>query len=202
LVPAVTSPVTPDPADPVAALRRATRAQHERIDGLVSLHRLHDSAHYAGVLRVFASFLAGWEPSVAAALPEWQEWLAARSRRALLLQDLRQLQIEAPPPASWPAYAHAASAWGSVYVLEGSALGGQFIARSLAQSGLHADNGAAYFHGWGSATARLWRETREVLNAQLASPRALELASAAARTTFDSLSRLLESLPHERTAFA
>jgi heme oxygenase (biliverdin-IX-beta and delta-forming) len=200
LVPAVTSPATPDPADPVAALRRATRAQHERIDSLVSLHRMQDPAHYARVLRVFASFLAGWEPSVAAALPEWQQWLAARSRRAFLLQDLRQLRLEAPPPAPWPGFAHAASAWGSVYVLEGSALGGQFIARSLAPSGLHADNGVAYFHGWGPATARLWRETRDVLNAQLAVPRALELASASARTTFDFLSAMLESLPHERTA--
>ena len=89
-----------------------------------------------------------------------------------------------------------------MYVLEGSALGGQFIARTLAQAGLHPDRGAAYFHGWGPATARLWRETREVLNTQLDSPRLVELAGIGARTTFDFLSAMLEGLPHERTATA
>jgi heme oxygenase (biliverdin-IX-beta and delta-forming) len=202
LLPAAPSPATTEPADPVAALRRATRAQHDRIDGLMALHRMCDAAHYARVLRVFAPFLAGWEPSVAAALPDWQGWLRARSRRAFLQQDLQHLALQAPPPADWPGFADAACAWGSLYVVEGSALGGQFIARSLAQAGLHADSGAAYFNGWGPATGRLWRQTRDVLNAQLASPSALELASAGACMTFEFLSQMLERLSHERTALA
>lgn len=163
---------------------------------------MRDGAHYARVLQVFAAFLAAWEPSVQAALPKWQGWLAARSRRAFLQQDLRHLGRPAPSPVAWPGFASPAAAWGSVYVIEGSALGGQFICRSLAQAGLHAHNGAAYFHGWGEATAGLWRETRAMLSAQLGSPASLDQACDGARLTFDALSSLLESIPHERTALA
>jgi len=89
-----------------------------------------------------------------------------------------------------------------VYVMEGAALGGQFIGRRLAQAGLHAGSGAAFFHGWGEATAGLWRETRGVLAGQLADPAALEQACDGARSTFDTLSRLLERTVHERAAAA
>jgi heme oxygenase len=193
---------TPDTLDPVAALRRATRAHHDRVDALVDVRRLRDGAHYARVLRALASFLCAWEPSVQAALPAWQGWLAARSRRAFLQQDLRHLRQTVPAPAPWPGFASPAAAWGSVYVIEGSALGGLFIGRSLAQAGVHAHNGAAYFNGWGGATARLWHETRDTLTAQLASQAALDEACGGARATFDGLSSLLESLPHERAALA
>ena len=199
---AAPSPSHLDSLDPVAALRRATRAHHERIDALVDLRRLREGAHYAHVLKVFASFLAAWEPGVQDALPKWQAWLVARSRRAFLQRDLRHLGQQAPSPAAWPDFASPAAAWGSVYVIEGSALGGQFICRSLAQAGLHAGNGAAYFNGWGDATAGLWRGTRETLAAQLGSGAALEQACDGARATFDGLSSLLESIPHERTALA
>jgi len=93
-----------------------------------------------------------------------------------------------------------AAAWGSLYVLEGSALGGQVITRSLAEAGLHPHNGTAYFHGWGDATPARWREFRAVLEAQLAGPGAVDDACEAARGTFDTLSQLLESALHERTS--
>jgi heme oxygenase len=183
-------------------LRRATRAQHDRIDALMDLRRMQDREHYARVLRVFDGFLAAWEPAVAAALPAWQAWLAPRSRRPFLRQDLRHLGAAPGEPARVPALASAAAAWGSVYVMEGSALGGQFITRSLAQAGLHASSGAAYFHGWGDATGAMWREARSVLAGQLDSPAAVADACEAARETFDTLSCLLEDCLHERTPAA
>ncbi len=191
------------PADALATLRRATRAQHDRIDALMDLRRMQDRAHYARVLGVFDAFLAGWEPAVAAALPgRWQPWLHARSRRPFLHQDLRSLGVAPPAPARIPPFAGPASAWGSVYVVEGSALGGQFITRSLAQAGLHPGRGATYFHGWGGATGTMWREARAVLAGELDSEAALAHACASARLTFDTLSGLLEDCLHERTAVA
>jgi heme oxygenase (biliverdin-IX-beta and delta-forming) len=86
--------------------------------------------------------------------------------------------------------------------MEGSALGGQYITRNLAQAGLHPASGAAYFHGWGDATGAMWREARQVLARELASPAATGQACAAARHTFDTLSALLERTLHERTAAA
>lgn len=190
-------------ADPVATLRTATHDQHERVDALMDLSRLHERAHYVRVLRVLDAFLAGWEPAVFAVLPDrWQPWLRARSRRAFLRQDLQQLGVEPAPAVRFGPLDGAAAAWGSVYVMEGSALGGQLIARTLAQAGLDASHGAAYFHGWGGATGAMWREARQLLASELQAPAALAQACGAARQTFDSLSLLLESFPHERTATA
>jgi len=200
---AVRIPPAHEPADVVAVLRHATRAHHDRLDQLMDLPRMGERAHYGRVLQVFAAFLAAWEPAMVVALPEpWRAWLQARSRHPFLKHDLHQLRLCAPVPAALPPFAHGGAAWGSVYVMEGSALGGQFIGRRLAQAGLHAGSGAAFFHGWGEATAGLWRETRGVLAGQLADPAALEQACDGARSTFDTLSRLLERTVHERAAAA
>ncbi|HEY0824078.1 MAG TPA: hypothetical protein VGD76_09855, partial [Ramlibacter sp.] len=53
--------------DPLATLRRATRAHHARIDALMDLRRMRDRARYGRVLQVFDAFLRGWEPAAAAA---------------------------------------------------------------------------------------------------------------------------------------
>lgn len=170
----------------------------------MDLRRLREPARYALVLQVFDAFLAAWEPAVAAALPpRWQPWLRARSRRPFLRQDMRLLAIGRWPsriPA--PAFHSPAAAWGSVYVIEGSALGGPSITRSLADAGLHPARGCAYFHGWGEATGAMWREFRALLEAQLAGPDAVAQACDAACRTFDLLAGSLEPVLHERASAA
>lgn len=169
----------------------------------MDLRRLQEPGHYARVLQVLDAFLAGWEPAVAAALPaRWQEWLQARSRRGFLRHDLQYLGIAPRAPARMVPLTDRAAAWGSIYVMEGSALGGQFISRSLAHAGLHPAGGACYFNGWGDATAGMWREVRQLLVAELDSPAAVAQACESARQTFDKLSAILESSLHERTPAA
>lgn len=169
----------------------------------MDLQRLQEPSHYAGVLRVLDAFLAGWEPAVAAALPApRQEWLRARSRRAFIQHDLRVLGVPPATTARVTGLASEAAAWGSIYVIEGSALGGQFIARTLARNGVAPATGGAYFDGWGEATAGMWREVRGLLAAHLDSPAAIAQACDAARATFDTLSHLLERQLHERTSAA
>lgn len=192
-----------DASDALTALRRATRSDHERVDRLIDVERLRDPAHYARVLQVLDAFLAAWEPAVAAALPApWKAWLQARSRRGFLRHDLAHLGLASTTPAALPPLSGGAAAWGAIYVMEGSALGGQFIARSLQEAGLHQAGGASYFRGWGAATGGMWREVRGLLEAQLDSPAATAQACEAARQTFQALSNLLESQLHERTPAA
>jgi heme oxygenase len=155
------------------------------------------------VLQVLDAFLAAWEPAMATALPaRFHQWLDARSRRPFLQRDLQALGIPAAPPAVLPPFDSDAAAWGSLYVLEGSALGGRVITRGLASAGLHAGTGAAYFHGWGDDVGDMWREARELLLSELAAPAAVAQACDAACATFDTLSVLLENAWHERPAAA
>ena len=170
----------------------------------MDLRRMRERAHYQRVLQVLDAFLGPWEDAVAGALPAARhEWLQRRSRRPFLLQDLHALALPSlalrPPPLP---LATPAAAWGSLYVLEGSALGGQAITRALAPAGLRPGAGASYFHGWGDATARMWLEFRALLESELARPACVAAACAAACLTFDALSASLHAVLHERTALA
>lgn len=195
---------TPPPPPPraLAALRQATRDRHGRIDRLMDVRRLAQPDRYGRVLQVFEAFTAAWEEAVAAALPaHWHGWLAARSRRQFLQQDLRALALPAASRAvPRPVLPDAPAAWGALYVMEGSALGGQVITRALARAGLDPASGAAYFHGFGEATAGMWDDFRGRLESELPDPAWLACACAAACHTFDALCGLLEQELHERVA--
>jgi heme oxygenase (biliverdin-IX-beta and delta-forming) len=201
LLPAVLSPSFPAP---LPALRAATRAQHERLDRLIDLRRLRDAHRYGRVLQVLDGFHSAWEAGVMQALPApWHPWLRQRSRRPFLQQDLQLLGLPAgAPPEPMPLLATPGAAWGSIYVMEGSALGGQVITRSLAEAGLRPDRGAAYFHGWGPATGAMWKEARRLLERQLAAAPALAEACDAACATFEALALHLETALHERPPLA
>ncbi|HEY8359883.1 MAG TPA: biliverdin-producing heme oxygenase [Ramlibacter sp.] len=196
-------PPGPAPEDVLTALRAATRTRHDGIDALLDLGRMSDAAHYARILQVFDAFLGPWEAAVAAALPaDFGPWLAGRSRRALLATDLRALALPRLPASAVPILPTPAAAWGSLYVMEGSALGGQVITRALAADGTTSAHPCAFFHGWGAATGGMWREFRGLLAGQVVRPADVAAACTAASATFDALTDSFETHLHERAATA
>lgn len=191
--------------DTLAALREATSGHHARIECLVGLGGPFGRGHYGRVLQGFGAFLHGWEPAVARALPRPMLPWFARGRRAFLVdQDLAALglPVVGPQLAVVPALADRAEALGSLYVMEGSALGGQLIAASLRHRlGIEDGNGGAYFNGCGSGTAARWREYRGLVQEQLDDDaRARARAVDAAVRTFESLIATFEILLDERAA--
>jgi heme oxygenase len=145
-------------ASVIEALRRATAERHRRVEAQVRLDAEFDVGHYRCVLQCFEAFLARWEACITACLPpRLQHWFSERQRLPLLRLDLAALSappLVLPDKAFELALPSLAAAFGSLYVMEGSALGGQVIARQLArQHGIGAENGGAYFEG--QVTARL-----------------------------------------------
>lgn len=184
-----------------ALLREATAARHAAIDALLALRQPFGVSHYTRVLQGFGAFLSAWEPSMAHALPaHWQPWFAASTRLHLVQRDLAALGLPPMPlPVTLATPDSPAAALGSLYVLEGSALGGQFIAAAARrQLGFTPEHGAAYFHGCGSATAMRWREFLGRLDADLASPEARAQVVQAANATFDVLTDLFRGLLEDR----
>jgi heme oxygenase len=91
------------------------------------------------------------------------------------------------------------AAWGALYVVEGSALGGQLIARQLSERlGITAERGGAFFAGWGERTGSRWREFRELLDIEVAGSQAQTQACIGAVDTFDGFSRSFEIALDER----
>ena len=191
--------------DTLSTLRAATAGQHARIESLVGLGGPFGRGHYGRVLQGFGAFLHGWEPAVARALTRPLLPWFARGRRAFLVdRDLAALGLPAlgPGAAVVPLLEDRAEALGSLYVMEGSALGGQLIAAGLRRRlGIDADNGGAYFTGCGSGTAARWREYRALAQAHLDDDaRARARAADAAVRTFRALISTFEVLLDERAA--
>lgn len=184
----------------IGALRRATAARHQHLESFLRLGDPLQLGGYIDALRGFEIFLSSWEPRLRVATPaRLHAWLASRSRYGFACQDLTHFNAGPRPGLSdFAACASlvddialnsTAAAFGSLYVLEGSALGGQVIAKSAARAlGLAAHNGAAYFNGFRSQTAARWREFQQLLETEVGtSHEARSEACSAAQQTFDAL---------------
>jgi heme oxygenase len=80
---------------------------------------------------------------------------------------------------------------GALYVLEGSTLGGQVIARQLAESiGVYPGKGASFFYGHGDDTQAHWKEFL-CFAAEVCSTGSIELACEAAVGMFDDFENFL-----------
>jgi heme oxygenase len=186
-------------------LRLTTRVEHERIEALLRLDAPMPLARYAAIVSGFDAFLRAWEPRVQDALPaRLQPWFRARRRGGFASADLEWLREVAgvsPPPFDAASVAglaleDPAEILGSVYVIEGSALGGQTIAPRLkATLGLGAGHGASFFHGFGGETGTLWRDFRMTAALEIGeSSKATVRACRSAKRTFGTLIELFAPL--------
>jgi heme oxygenase len=154
-------------------LRTATTPEHERVEALMPLMSANlTRADYIGVLQHIYPLLAGWELWAKAHAPaEYATLLATRQRSSLLASDLAHFGSSLPathfPAQQVPALGESPAAFlGAMYVIEGSTLGGQHIARHIEPLlNLSADGGTAYFRGYGEHTGEQWREFKAALAA-------------------------------------
>ena len=144
-------------------LRDATQQQHAAIENVIRLDASFTLQRYIATLQAFDGFLYAWETMAAAALPDrLRPWFWNRSRGALARQDLKHLRASRGSGEFCTEHlniAPGAEVWGGMYVIEGSSLGGQIIAKILTRKfGITVDNGGAFFGSRGAGTARLWGE--------------------------------------------
>ncbi len=150
-------------------LRFETAADHLAVEGALPLMNVGlDRAKYAACLSRIYGVVAAWEERAAAVAPDWmQTMLAARRRAGLLQQDLEWFGVagqDAGGP-TLPEMNDLPSLLGTMYVMEGSTLGGQLIARHVeAALDLSEGEGDAYFRGHGKDTGSMWKEFCEVLS--------------------------------------
>lgn len=147
----------------LARLRTVTRPAHDKLEGTLGLldERLGLDA-YRRVLERFYGFWRGWEPQVAALFQD-AAFLGPRRRMHLLQADLATVGLSAHavhmlPTCPLPILRDAVEALGSLYVMEGSTLGGRLIERNVERClGLSGQDGCSYFAGYGAHTGRMWR---------------------------------------------
>ncbi|RZK54693.1 MAG: heme oxygenase, partial [Hymenobacter sp.] len=121
--------------------------------------------------------------------PAWDS--TTRQRAHLILNDLQQPASQLascpamPPLDTWP------QLLGAMYVLEGSTLGGQVIARQLAKANIPQ---RLYFSGYGERTGTMWKAFCQLLT-QAATPENEADIVQSARLTFQQLDAWLNQPP-------
>jgi heme oxygenase (biliverdin-IX-beta and delta-forming) len=168
-------------------LREATRPEHEATEATLPLMDPGlTRQRYAHVLGCLYPVVQGWEQwAERHAPPELRAFVAARHRAPALAEDLSFLDplfakilSQNPksshrafdpqsipglhPPNATPGFQ--AAFLGAMYVIEGSRLGGQFIATHVEQTlHLQPGHGNAYFRGYGDHTGSMWKSFQSKL---------------------------------------
>lgn len=182
-----------------AHLRAATAQSHEALErALDLLGRINDRHSFARVLERFLGFHLTWERAIRQQ-PVLRAFHAPRSRLPHLRRDLSALGRTNAEMARLPACAgaaelvqDAAGAVGSLYVMEGSTLGGQVIGRALADADWRPAGGLAYFNPYGGRTGEMWRAFGAWADAMVA-PDRRDTAEQGAQRTFAVLQEWLTS---------
>jgi heme oxygenase len=131
---------------------------------------------YVDVLRRFYRIVRAWDAWADVHVPEdLRALLSERRRASLLADDLKTMGADAPEEDDVPHASMEASAvsgdpravfLGRMYVMEGSTLGGQLLARHVEQQlALDRGVGDSYFAGYGDHTGQRWREFKSLLEA-------------------------------------
>ena len=187
--------------DTVAALlKNETAAQHQEAEDVLQayLASVDSTEKYAALLRAFYSYFHPLQEVIAtyistAILHDMDQ----RRTAASILDDLRFLN--APLPFTLcnklPAIRSREAAFGALYVMEGSTLGGRVIAKMMLKKMPHLEaGGLSFFSGYGEQTGARWKYFLEVLNSQEGS----DAMVAAADETFAMLTAWLQhNLVHE-----
>jgi heme oxygenase (biliverdin-IX-beta and delta-forming) len=176
-------------------LFEATRAEHERVEGLLPLASPELTLpQYVTLLQGLLSIYTDLEARIDTHLPaleqlefDWQ----GRRKLPLLQRDLTSLAQPVHGAASAlrsgaiPRLSQLSQALGCLYVMEGATLGGKLISRNVEQVlGIRSDCGASFFNCYGPATGAKWQIFCAVLERSLGNDSARSEAAAAAVATF------------------
>jgi len=157
----------------LAQLKVRTAHQHQATEETVDLMRddytLDD---YRNLLKRFYGFYKPFESKMQMALSENPIDLnhSERLNTPKIVKDLRSLGVSDEEISAiefaedLPLLDTKENIYGSLYVIEGSTLGGQVISRHLKQKfDLDAENGATFFSGYGKETGKMWNEYRDAV---------------------------------------
>lgn len=160
---------------PAATLvKQRTQTLHAEVEHLLlpALENLRTRAAYAQILQMFYGYFHPLEQMIEGfitreQLPDMQ----VRRKAAAILQDLDAIDFSTqhlPQCQRLPAVQNSTQAFGALYVLEGSSLGGKVIARMLLQN--HAlslsENAVTFFSGYKEETGKRWKTFVEAFNQQ------------------------------------
>jgi heme oxygenase (biliverdin-IX-beta and delta-forming) len=187
----------------LSRLKDETAASHTRLENALDLMRADWSRNeYVALLEAFYGYVAPWEAEVAVRLHgAHAAFFESRCRAVLLARDIEWLTgdparfVSIARTPELPPLEGIGQLFGSLYVMEGSTLGGRFIAPHVARVlELVPGEGNAYFEGYGARTGSMWNGFRETAASSVPADQ-FDAAVASATATFEGLHAWLTRAP-------
>lgn len=155
-------------------IRTATAAAHASLDEALRQRGLADLSVLANFLQTHNAALVAWQRTFGCDDDHLDEHMAIEQRLEWLAHDLQTLNVKSThePLDSQlqPRWGQGASAaWGSAYVLLGSTLGGQRLARELAANEFEPRR-LLFLQGHGPQTGTRWKRFVEDLEQSKVDP--------------------------------
>ena len=179
-------------------LKTQTLAPHQQLEkGLVQRMRAMRSADdYIGLLQLFYSYFGALEDRInlyidSTNLPDHLE----RRKSACLADDIRALGGILPEKVGVediPEIENHLQAFGALYVMEGSTLGGQIISQMIGKQLGMQDKGLSFFKSYGDNLTTMWDTFKLALNKQAKNDAEAESIIATAAETFRKFKVLLD----------
>jgi Heme oxygenase len=168
-------------------IKEHTHAAHQNVEGTIvrQLKNIRSEADYAEVLKGFYAYFRAVEDNIAPfvtaeVLPD----LAKRRNSSYIKNDIETLggNVDRLPEATAPAVNNVLEALASLYVLEGSIMGGPYIVQMLNKYGVN--KGTSFFEGYGENSREMWAGFTAVLNKYAEDPTTYDHAVGIANQTF------------------
>lgn len=171
-------------------LKENTKKEHASLEKkLISvLKDIKSSEDYLNVLQVFYAYYSGLENRINRILDrDLLPDVHHRRKAEYLLNDIRHFDANPSLAESYdlPEINSPYAALGSLYVMEGSTLGGQIISKMIMQKlGSSGEGGLSFFQGYGTDTHEMWEKFKSILDNLTLLPDQREELVTAARETF------------------
>lgn len=150
-------------------LKEQTLAYHQQLEKKLvrQIKMIETEADYVKLLMLFYAYFGGLEEKInnfidTAHLPDHDK----RRKTAAIADDIRTFEANPAAKASGadlPQIENAAQAFGALYVIEGSTLGGSIISKMISGK-LGIRNGLSFFNGYGEVSHEMWEQFKDTIN--------------------------------------
>ncbi len=150
-------------------LKEQTKQQHDDTEAKLQSQKIFDKSYtledYKNLLLHNYRLISKYEPQIQENLKNYPELkLDLRSKNNALKTDLNNLSIETASETPTQNLENEAEAFGALYVMEGSTLGGNVIAKQLKRNPEFQNIEFKYFGIYGENTGSYWQEFKSIID--------------------------------------
>lgn len=178
----------------ISLLQESTKSAHADLERTLipALKKISSPKDYSEILQLFYGYFHPLESKVLEflddkVLPD----IASRRQSAWIIKDLEALDIGAITAtcSHMPTIDRPAQAWGAMYVMEGSTLGGVIISKMISSRLAGGHTSLEFFNGYGNDTTSRWSTFLHYMNTRLRTGEDWKSAISTANQTFIELKK-------------